>query len=200
MPNPEKQRLRKFYLDIRDCLPIKLRQKYSQQISQHLINSQIFKQASTIGLYCSFSSEVETEKLILAAMSRGKKVCLPTTNPETKIMSFSYYDGDTKNLVCNNLGLQEPTGVPIDPSLLDLIIVPGISFDLSGTRLGYGAGYYDRFLKTVSCPTIGLAFSVQIAKKLPFNSYDVRVANLATEEGLFSTEITKTKKGCAENE
>ncbi len=200
MPNPEKQRLRKFYLDIRDCLPIKLRQKYSQQISRCLVNSQMFSQASTIAAYCSFGSEVETGKLISTAINQGKKICLPTTNPETKAMFFSYYDGNAHNLVCNNFGLQEPTGALVDPSLLDLIIVPGISFDFSGARLGYGAGYYDRFLKTVNCPTIGLAFSVQIAKKLPFNSYDVRVANLATEEGLFSTEITKTKKGCEENE
>jgi 5-formyltetrahydrofolate cyclo-ligase len=86
-------------------------------------------------------------------------------------------------------GLLEPTSPPVDPGVLDLVVVPGLAFDRTGRRLGHGKGYYDRFLKDLPprVLTVGLVPRALVLEELPEDPWDVRVRCLATEEGVWCT-------------
>lgn len=85
-------------------------------------------------------------------------------------------------LVTNRWGVSEPlTGALVLPSELDCVIVPGLAFDKRGYRLGYGKGFYDRFLADLNVPTIGVCFSQFLLDELPFDVYDVPVSSVVTE-------------------
>jgi 5-formyltetrahydrofolate cyclo-ligase len=96
-------------------------------------------------------------------------------------MVFYELAGD---LVEGKFGIMEPkpTTAPVDG--LDLVIVPGVAFDLKGCRVGYGKGYYDRFLSMQHSFSMGLAYSFQILDELPRGRFDRRIASVATESGI----------------
>lgn len=185
MPNQLKATLRKICLAKRDGLTVQERRAGSRLIGERLAQTDAYLGARTIGFYCAFGSEVETWAMMRAAFAAGRRVFLPTIDPGTKLMTFSEHDGNIDNLVCNFFGIQEPQGPPGDSRELDLIVVPGVAFDPQGRRLGYGAGYYDRFLKGISAPTIGVAFANQIAEAIPLGENDVPVDFVVTENDLF---------------
>jgi 5-formyltetrahydrofolate cyclo-ligase len=145
-----------------------------------------FVNARSVMLYAATGSEVATAELIDLAFHEQKKVFLPFVNKVTvgQLKSRS-------ELVPGAKGILEPAK-GLSPAALrsfkpDLIVIPGIAFDLEHQRLGSGSGWYDRFLKMLAgkVPTIGLAFEVQIAKELPHGSFDVAVEMVATEMRLF---------------
>lgn len=81
-------------------------------------------------------------------------------------------------------GLLEPTTPPVDPEVLDLVVVPGLAFDREGYRLGHGKGYYDRFLRRVRATTLGVVPEALLLARLPRDPWDVPVVHLATERGV----------------
>ncbi|GAB5603410.1 5-formyltetrahydrofolate cyclo-ligase [Thermus sp. FJN-A] len=81
-------------------------------------------------------------------------------------------------------GLLEPTTGPVDPAVLDLVVVPGLAFDLEGYRLGHGKGFYDRFLASVRAESVGVVPEVLLLPRLPHDPWDVPVGHLATEKGV----------------
>lgn len=182
MPNPLKAELRKFYIAKRDQMSANQRSEKTRQINQWLLRQSEFNNAQTVGFYCAFGSEVDTTKMMKTALGLGKKIFLPTINPKDKTMTYSEHDGNLDNLACNFYGILEPLGPPQDSRILDLIIVPGVAFDKHGWRLGYGAGYYDRFLKQVEAKTIGIVFSEQIHSALPVGKYDMPVDIVITDK------------------
>ncbi len=136
--------------------------------------------------YFSFGSEVETITLIKEAMSQGKVVALPLTVPKNKEMLAMKVENLNKDLTKSPFGFKEPIKertVEIRPVDIDLVIIPGVAFDLNGCRLGRGAGYYDRFLKRVNAktPRIALAFEMQIMQKIPVDIHDIKVNKVITE-------------------
>jgi len=145
--------------------------------------------------YVSFRSEVKTEKMIRNALNLGKRVAVPIVDRE-KIM-VSEIKNLKEELTKGSLGLREPKKEfrrRVDQKKIDLVVVPGVVFDRTGGRLGYGRGYYDRFLRSSSialrmgrsahCALIGLAFDLQIARKIPLVGKDVRVDKIVTESGI----------------
>jgi len=189
MPNILKAELRKYYIAKREQLSPAKRREKSRHISQRVLNQSVFTDARTVGFYCAFGSEVETREMMKTALSRGKKIFLPTINPKYKTMTFSAHDGELDSLACNFYGILEPQGPPQDSNCLDLIIVPGLAFDKYGRRLGYGAGYYDRFLKKVDAKSIGIVFSEQLHTSLPVNKYDVPVDIVITDKDCIKVNI-----------
>jgi len=183
---PEKAKLRKFFLSRRASLGPELRKRLSRQIATHLKAYHPYRRARRLLLYAHFRDEVETAPLILEALKEGKEVFLPRTYiQEKKLRLFRLFAPE--ELRPGAYGIPEPPeeNPEITPEELDLIVTPGVAFDLRGGRLGYGGGYYDRlFERAPDVRRVGLAFSCQVTEKLPLEDHDVRLHALVTEMGL----------------
>jgi 5-formyltetrahydrofolate cyclo-ligase len=154
----------------------------SSTIQLHVLSSPRFRNALSIGAYFPFGTEVRTEMIMEEARKLGKKVSLPTVEG-TDIAFYEF--SSSKYLVKGRFGVMEP--LPYGRSTdLDLLIVPGIAFDKSGSRLGYGKAYYDRYLAKSAAYSIGMAYSFQISDRLPQHEHDVKLKAVATEKGLMT--------------
>lgn len=137
-----------------------------------LLASSAYQKADTIATYLAFDFEYNTELLIKQAQKDGKTILVPKTHPHGK-MIFCLYDVDS--LVKTSFGLWEPAGdQAVDKSKIDLIHVPGVGFNPDGFRIGYGAGYYDRYLADYKGKTISTIYECQKAEFQP-DSHDVAV-------------------------
>lgn len=145
-----------------------------------LLNTSEFKAATVIGLYCPVRNEVFTEEIFAAARYSGKTVAYPRVRGD--LLDFIEVE-QREELVPGTYGILEPSGAKIVPlSALEMIVVPGIAFDFSGHRLGYGKGYYDRFLQKGRGHLVGLCFDFQLVPRLPAESHDIRMDILVTDE------------------
>jgi 5-formyltetrahydrofolate cyclo-ligase len=154
--------------------------KRSKSIQEFVINSKEFRQAKVVGAYFAFGSEVTTELIIERAKTLVKKIALPRVE-EDKITFYEL--SSIKSLIRGRFGIMEPPpSVPI--SEIDILVVPGIAFDKTGCRLGYGKGYYDRLMSGKRTFSIGLAYSFQLLENLPYDRYDKRLDAIASEDGL----------------
>jgi 5-formyltetrahydrofolate cyclo-ligase len=154
-----KDDLRKYYIEKRDSIPDRIDR--SNLIYRRIIKHKEFINAKVIGIYNDFGSEVITKGLINYSLSIKKRVCLPKTF-KGKIEFYEIKSMD--NLKKGFLGIDEPEeDVLIDKNIIDLMIVPGISFDLKKNRLGHGSGYYDKYLRDFKGYKIGILFKEQLS-------------------------------------
>ncbi|MCG0278765.1 MAG: 5-formyltetrahydrofolate cyclo-ligase [Thermanaeromonas sp.] len=178
--------LRKEVLARRNALSEGERNKKNKAIHRRLLSLSAWEEANFLMIYVSFGSEVSTDYLIKKALAQGKKVAVPyCLREERKLMASVIYDypGD---LIPRTWGILEPRPEalrPVEPGLIDLCLVPGVAFDIYGNRLGYGAGYYDRFLPRLrpDAYKIALAFEVQIVDTVFPTPQDVPVDLIITE-------------------
>lgn len=182
----DKQQLRSY---IKKILTDKSEDTYntlSVEISNRLLSLLSWKQANTIAITISRGREVDTATIILQAWKENKTVVIPKCDPESKEMVFrSIKSFDQLEKVY--FGLMEPKITETDAVSaedIDLVIVPGICFDKTGYRIGYGGGYYDRYLMNFKKETISLAFSCQIVDSVPKEDHDLPVDKIITEEGV----------------
>ena len=140
----------------------------SSIIHQKINQLDIFKNAQSIGIYLSYKNEVDTFKLINQIVS-SKDIYVPRI--QGKMMDFVAFQS-YKDLKENRYGILEPTGNQINNNP-DLLIVPLVAYDLNNNRLGYGGGFYDRFLKNYQGTTIGIAFDFQQVKKQKIENQDL---------------------------
>ena len=159
--------------------------QYSHQVQQKLLATEHYRQAKVIALYAPIHNEVLTNDLFDAALQDNKRVCFPRV--EQNMLQFLQVDEESQ-LAPGAFGVDEPTGtkmVPIDE--IDLVVVPGVAFDRSGYRLGYGQGYYDRAVGSADNAVLaGLAFDFQIVDELPTEEHDVRLDLLVTGSGVLA--------------
>lgn len=159
------------------------RARMSAAILRRLTALPEYRAAGTILTYVSLSQEVDTRPLIEAALAAGKKVAVPRCLPGKPLIDF-YAIGGYGDLSPGSYGLLEPEP---DPANLcrphgGFCVVPGLAFDRRGMRLGYGSGYYDRFLQRYDGPTAGVCFSNILSEKpLPVGRYDLPVAIVVTD-------------------
>lgn len=152
---------------------------------EHLFQLTAWKQAKTIALTLSRGKEIPTRPLIETAWQEGKIVCVPTCFPETKEMSFYEYTSQTK-MKSSYFGLTEPdpiTSKVIHKTAIDLMIVPGVCFDRQGYRIGYGGGYYDRYLVDYHGVTLSVCLSVQQIEHIQAETHDIPVSMIVNEKG-----------------
>jgi 5-formyltetrahydrofolate cyclo-ligase len=156
---------------------IALRSKKAQEL---LLGSKEFRSAKVVGAYYAFGSEVKTDMIIERARALGKKVALPSVEGD----SLTFYElSSGKYMVRGRFGIMEP--LPYGPvDRIDLLVVPGIAFDKKGYRLGYGKGYYDKFLAKKKTVAIGLGYSFQLLDSLPRDKHDMKLDAVATEDGV----------------
>jgi 5-formyltetrahydrofolate cyclo-ligase len=150
---------------------------------------QSFHDARLVMCYMDFRNEVMTSDIILNCLELGKKVAIPCSvvTPSGENMLTVYEIKDITCDVCDGMyGIREPDRrkVPqVDPKEIDIVLVPGVAYDLNRFRIGYGAGYYDRFLRTVrpGCFMAGLAFDLQIVDHIPSEGHDMQMDAIITE-------------------
>lgn len=158
-----------------------------EQILHGLFNHPKWKDAKTIGVTVSRGKEIPTRPIIEQAWKEGKRVTVPKCHPKEKQLDFRHLTAFDE-LESVYYGLLEPIvdkTENINKGNIDLIIVPGVVFDPTGFRIGFGGGYYDRFLKNYHGATIALLLSEQLVEELPVEPHDIPVQTLITEYSIF---------------
>jgi len=166
-----KKELRKFIKSLKKEYPLDEKLKKSTSVWEKMEENQYFKRAKNILLYWSMDDEVATHSFV-NKWCKNKNIFLPCVlGDELEIRHFSSMEDMVEG---ESYKIMEPIGKVLrNLEKLDLIIVPGVAFDKDGNRMGRGKGYYDKLLKTVSCPKIGVCFDFQLVEKVPTEEFDI---------------------------
>lgn len=188
--NVAKQELRQRLLQLREAMPAQAVAQKSSTIAREVLNLAAYRRAQTIMTYVAFRNEVRTEIIIREALNQGKRVAVPLCSRARRQLIASQLLDFPGDLAPGTWGIPEPKPEalrPLDPQAIDLVIVPGVAFDRRGYRLGYGGGYYDRFLLRLGqgSVSVGVAFSLQVVDELPCEEHDRPVNLVITESGIF---------------
>ena len=191
----EKDAIRKEFAERRNSMDASLRASYSEKICNYASNLVSFRHADIILLYAPIKSEIDVMPLMELAISRGKKVAFPRCNTDDRTMKF-HFVSSAEDFEVGAYGIREPkSDLPtFDPSASNgvaVCFVPGIAFDVYGYRLGYGKGYYDKFLNTFKGSTIGLVFNNLIHSGLPRGKFDLHCDIMITENGIKQIKVKK---------
>ncbi|HHD56321.1 MAG TPA: 5-formyltetrahydrofolate cyclo-ligase [Desulfobulbaceae bacterium] len=185
--------LRKKILARRDALAPSRRRDKSRRIGNSLLDLPLLDTCTTLLVYVAFRSEVQTLPIITALLKAGKTVAVPLTLVREKRLRGIIIEDPKKDLSPGYCGIPEPensliNNKTIEPAALDLIIVPGSVFDRQGGRLGYGGGYYDRFLsmEAPQATRIALAYELQIVDKIHLEPHDQTMDMIITENNVYT--------------
>ena len=183
----QKENVRKILRQKKEAMLPEDRLEKSQRICRHLM--EIIRDKETVMVFTSKEKEVNTRPLIMALFGKGNPVVVPIIVKEDVSLRLSYLR-DFSALVPSTFGVPEPIGSEI-PALaedIDTIILPMLGFDRAGGRIGYGAGYYDRFLsKNPGLRKVGIAFACQEVGSIPVDENDIRMDAVLTEDGIVYT-------------
>lgn len=183
----KKTEIRKTLLKQRRGLSASKKKQYELQMLNSLRKWDVFKEACIIHIFLSKADEPETSQIIELAWKSGKQIGVPCVLPETLELFHSQLNS-FDDLRPGALGVLEPSPkqrTALTPESFDLVIVPGVAFDRQGGRLGYGKGYYDRFLDQSLAFRLALAFDFQILETVPTEMYDVPMDGILTENGFY---------------
>jgi len=182
--NSEKTSLRKLLLEKRDATSFDLMKIIAKSIQKRLKKNEPYNNAQKIGAYYPIGSEVHTQDIIQEALSEGKQVFLPKVIGKNiefrKIESFS-------NLETGSFDIMEPRDECPKDNKLDVILVPTVGITPKGVRLGYGHGFYDRFLAENKIETISLTLEKQIVRSIPRSDHDVIIDWIVSEDRMIDT-------------
>lgn len=178
--------IRQKMIRMRDELSEESVREKSRKIVNKLVELAEFQTCRNILIFLSLPSEVQTGEMIERAVSLGKKVYVPLVDAKQKRLQISEILGLGVEFETKSLGIREPSPPYINicpPAVLDFVLVPGLAFDRDGARIGFGAGYYDRFLKEVAdhVVRVGVAFHFQILDLIAQTEFDVPVQKILTE-------------------
>jgi 5-formyltetrahydrofolate cyclo-ligase len=184
----DKKALRKEILEKRNNLNLLEKEEMDKKILNRFYESKYYKEAKKIFIYICYDSEINTKKIINKALKDNKKIYVPRTEFKTRHMDAVEITA-LDNLIESRYGILEPSKEKphIDPNELDLIVVPGVAFDRNGGRVGYGAGFYDRYFKKINNENLekiiklALAYELQMLDKVPMNEQDVPIDYIITE-------------------
>lgn len=162
------------------------RREISEVLQTRLFASGLWENAETIAVYLSVGNEWDTRKIVEKAWADGKRVAVPKTIPDTKEMIF-YALENWSQTVPAPFNLEEPNvedTVPVTKDEIELMIVPGLVFTKEGYRIGFGGGYYDRYLAGFIHPTASLVHTNQLTESFYIEPFDIPVNYLITEQGI----------------
>ena len=157
---------------------------HSSKIFSKLIKTKIISEAKSIGCYYSIGSEVRTQEIINHFLSENKSVSLPKVSQNS--MSFRRIKDLTK-LEKGEYDIAEPKDTAPIEQKHDVILVPCVGLDNDGNRIGYGVGFYDKYLEDKNVTKIALAYSKQIVKTIPASANDVKMDWIITEKDVIKT-------------
>lgn len=183
----EKRALRRELLARRAAFTPAERRVWDEALRQALCAAPRFCQADTVLGYYPIGGEPDLRPALALALWQGKKVALPRCGPAPREMAFFLVES-LKGLLPGAHGIPEPPpgAPPCPPPPSGLLLVPGVAFDLEGRRLGYGGGYYDRFLSRLAergPHTLGICYDALLCGALPCEPHDVAVESVLTEKG-----------------
>ncbi len=185
----EKKRLREELLSLRMKISDDERAKAEKAIVSKLLSLASYRFAETVLLYYPIKGEISLLPLAEAALKSGKKVAFPLCDGENSTMTY-HTVSSLSELKSGTYGIPEPNGnlptyVP-SPEKHDLLIIPAVCFDKNGYRVGYGKGYYDRYLTSFGGTSVGVTFDKLLVDSVPRGRYDRRAAIVVTEKGVFT--------------
>ena len=192
-----KTRVRKRMITQRRALSVEAVQKSSEAIRSRIVGLPEYAEARVVHCYVSAkNNEVDTRRLISDALEEGKRIVVPVTNVRGRRLDHSEIVS-LDELQPGVFGLSEPKEetkrfVGIDE--MDLVIVPGLAFDPRGNRIGFGGGFYDRFLSEVRAPKIALAYSFQVLAAIEVDPHDVKMDKIVTDERVYDCTGTRNEK------
>lgn len=166
----------------------------SNKITETLLKSDFFAAAANIMAYIDFRNEVKTKKIIEESIAANKSIIIPISIPDTRELVLSQLIDYERELMPGTYGILEPKEEfirKVSADVIDLVLIPGVAFDRRGYRVGYGAGYYDRFLSNVrsSVPRVALAFDLQIVPKVYEDDFDIAVDYIITESEIIDCKL-----------
>jgi len=185
----DKKILRKEILTKRNNIDVVEKEEMDKKILNKFYESKYYRESKNIFIYISYDSEINTKEIINKSLIDKKKIYVPRTEFKTRLMDAVEITS-LENLIESEYGILEPSIYEpyIEPNELDLIVVPGVGFDRNGGRMGYGAGFYDRYFKKISkdkmqkIVKLALAYDFQILEDVPMNEQDVPVNYIITEK------------------
>ncbi|MDO5123649.1 MAG: 5-formyltetrahydrofolate cyclo-ligase [Eubacteriales bacterium] len=188
----EKRMLRKHYCDMRKKMAADFKSSLDIELASRFLTSDVYISSKTLLIYAATQYEAETREVINAALSVGKKVALPVCENEGKM--FFYFITSLNDLKPGKFGIYEP--VKSENNIVNdfegsVCVVPGLSFDPKGNRLGLGGGYYDRFLENFTGTSVGFCYGSFVKWEIPAENHDIPVDVLVTEAYVRKTHDNK---------
>ena len=178
----DKKSLRKLYKNIRKSVSLSEKQIFDKRILTYLVNSDIYKSSDLILTYISFNDEADTLGFIKYALKNNKRIAVPVC--ENKDMHFCEIRS-LNDLVEGKFGIptvDSANNIPVKLTDNALCIVPAVCFDKSGNRIGYGGGYYDRFLSKNDIKSIGICYERCLCECINKDIFDISVDYILTEK------------------
>ncbi len=179
-----KKELRQIYIQKRKSIDNK--QILDEAIVKNLLQSDLFNNAKSVFCFVSLKNEISTDSIINTALEQGKTVAVPYCVDNNGFMEFYRINSMSELKICS-FGIREPDITKcckFDNYDNAVCIVPAVCFDKKGNRIGYGKGYYDRFLRKFTSYSIGLCYNDYILDNIPADSYDMQVDYIITENGI----------------
>ena len=180
----QKAALRKHLLEKRDATSAELREISSDKICKNLKQIDLFNNSENIASYFPIGSEVNTNHIMLDILEQGKNLLLPKVVGDN--LEF-YTVPNLKALEKGSFDIMEPKDVCKRAEKIDCVLVPTVGISKSGSRLGYGNGYYDKFLSTTNAAKISLTYSKQIVKSIPNSPHDIKIDWIVTENEIIKS-------------
>ncbi len=182
----DKAALRKYYLKKRNGLSEEERFRIDKGITANILKSAIYREAGSVFVYVSTKYEINTIAIIENALETGKNVCVPLCGKNGEMSARQITSMET--LSKGQYGIPEP---PLSSKMVErpeLILVPALSCDMMGYRLGYGGGYYDRFMQRVKAECMALCAESRLVERLPHDGFDKRCGWVVTERQVLRTD------------
>ncbi|MDO5142747.1 MAG: 5-formyltetrahydrofolate cyclo-ligase [Eubacteriales bacterium] len=184
----DKQQLRRRFLAERAAQSAAVREAIGRQIAAQVMQHPLYQRADCVFCYVSVGEEIDTHQLLRDALDAGKTVCVPRCETRGQMSARQIRSLDEVQPI--RFGLLEPSAdaPEIDPAQIGLVLAPALACDRQGYRLGYGGGYYDRFLSRTPADTIVLCAAARLVERLPRTSSDRRCGFIATEGQVLRTD------------
>ncbi|MBO7148415.1 MAG: 5-formyltetrahydrofolate cyclo-ligase [Clostridia bacterium] len=186
----EKNRLRKKYSEIREGIFGQDKFELDEKICSRILSLVSYRFADTLLLYSPVKSEIDITPIAVAALKAGKRVAFPRCTPEGSLMHF-HYVSSLDELTPGHYSILEPSAdAPVFDKKKDhskescLCLIPALIYDKNGYRIGYGKGYYDRYLLDFHGSKAGVIYDALIAESVPHGRFDLKVDFTVSEKGV----------------
>ncbi len=181
-----KKELRQQIKQLKGMTPLAVREVESSMVFNKIRTMPVWQQAQHILCYWSLPDELPTHETVNNWLAQGKNIYLPrVVGDDLEIVPYHGAQSLDDN---NKFHIGEPVGDAVDPSCLELIIVPAVALDEKRNRLGRGKGFYDRLLSTTECPTIGVVCDFQLVEEVPVEPHDHPLDCVVTSDTVIADE------------